>query len=129
MDKELKKERFISVSIKASVAKKFKRYCKTISKSQSMTLSLMLEFFEENNLSPTESLGPNMKTLENSLKKRINSMIAIIKDIEKTQTKPTAAILNALLEQAEPQKKPLMLEKKRWEKEPPESKNTNMKNY
>ncbi len=128
MDESFKNERFVSVSLKASVAKKFKRYCRAVSKSQSMTLLLMLEFFEANSLSPTETLGPNMKSLEASLKKRINALIAIIKDIEKNQTKPTAAILNALLEQPEPPKKPLILEKKRWP-QPHADKDNNCKEF
>jgi len=33
-----------------------------------------------------------------------------MKNIEKTQTKPTAEMLMALLEQVEPKKKPLILE-------------------
>ena len=51
-----------------------------------------------------------MQTLEGLIKKRINGVIAILKDIEKTQTKPTAGMLMALLEQQEPKKKPLILE-------------------
>jgi len=113
MDKGYEKERFESISIKAPVAKKFKRYCKGISKSQSMALLLMLEFFENNGISPEESIAPHIQTLENLIKKRINGMIAIIRDIEKNQTKPTTAMLQALLEQEEPKKKPLLVEKKR----------------
>ena len=61
MDKGYEKERFESLSIKAPVAKKLKRYCKGISKSQSMTLLLMLEFFENNGISPDESIGPHIQ--------------------------------------------------------------------
>jgi len=111
MDKDYEKERFESLSIKAPVAKKFKRYCKGISKYQSMALLLMLEFFENNGISPEESIGPHIQTLENLIKKRINGMIAIIRDIEKNQTKPTVAMLHTLFEVAEPKKKPLILEK------------------
>jgi hypothetical protein len=110
MDKGYEKERFESVSIKAPVAKKFKDYCKGISKSQSMTLLLMLEFFENNGISPEESIGPHIQTLENLIKKRINGVIAIMRDIEKNQTKPTVAMLQTLFEEAEPKKKPLILE-------------------
>jgi len=117
MDKGYEKEPFKSLSIKASVAKKFNRFCKEMSLSKSMTLLLMLEFFEENGISPQEVMGPNMKTLEKRIslliKKRINGMIAIMKDIEKNQTKPTVAMLQSLFEQVEPEvKKPLMIEKK-----------------
>ncbi len=110
MDKGYEKERFESLSIKAPVAKKFKRYCKGISKSQSMALLLMLEFFENNGISPEDSIGPHIQTLENLIKKRINGVIAIMRDIEKNQTKPTVAMLQALFEEAEPKKKPLILE-------------------
>ncbi|CAN5369241.1 hypothetical protein BH23BAC2_BH23BAC2_20440 [soil metagenome] len=113
MDRGYEKERFESFKIKASVAKKFRRYSREISQSQSMTLLLMLEFFENNAIAPTENFAPRMVTLEGLIKKRINGVIAILRDIEKTQTKPTAAILNALFEQEAPKKKPLMIEKSR----------------
>lgn len=113
MDYRFKNEGFECLKIKSSVAKRFRHYCKGMSESQSMTLLLMIEFFEGNAISPHESIGPNIQTLENLIKKRINSVIAIMRDIEKNQTKPTAAMLQALFEQAEPKKKPLILEKKR----------------
>tara|TARA_R110002051_G_scaffold91769_1_gene161561 strand:- start:890 stop:1306 length:417 start_codon:yes stop_codon:yes gene_type:complete len=116
MDEELKKERFEKLGIKTSVALRFRKFCKKMSKSQSMTLMLMLDFFEENGISPAESMGPRMETLETRMatliKKRMNGMIAILKDIEKSQTKPTAAMLYSLFEQSEPTKKPLLIEKK-----------------
>jgi hypothetical protein len=111
MDKGYEKERFESISIKSSVAQKFKRYCSAISKSKSMTLLAMLEFFEDSGLSPEERLGPNIKTLESLLKKRINAVIAIVRDIEKNQTKPTVAMIQSLFEGVEPDKKELLLEK------------------
>ncbi len=111
MDKGYEKERFEMLGIKASVAVKFRRFCKSISKSQSMTLLLMIEFFEENGISPHESIGPKMQTLESLIKKRINGVIAIMKDIEKNQTKPTVAMMQSLFEEAEPLDKPLILEK------------------
>ena len=117
MDKGYEKDRFESLSIKAPVAKKFKRYCKGISKSQSMTLLLMLEFFEHNGIAPTETLGPKMQTLEGLIKKRINGVIAILKDIEKTQTKPTAGMLMALMEAADPKNKNWNKKKKDYEED------------
>ncbi|MGB6152483.1 MAG: BfmA/BtgA family mobilization protein [Pricia sp.] len=116
MDEELKKERFEKLGIKTSVAIRFREFCKKMSRSQSMTLMLMLDFFEDNGISPSESMGPRMETLEMRMslliKKRMNGMIAILKDIEKSQTKPTAAMLYSLFEQSEPTKKPLLIEKK-----------------
>ncbi|MDC0008297.1 hypothetical protein OAE12_01155 [bacterium] len=119
MDKELEKERFEKLGIKTSVAVRFREFSRKMSKSQSMTLMLMLDFFEENGISPSEAMGPRMETLETRIatliKKRMNGMIAILKDIEKSQTKPTAAMLYALFERAEPVKKPLLVEKKYFE--------------
>lgn len=109
-----KKYGFSAVSVKIHVAQRFRLFSKKISSNHSETLSVMMDFFEHNSVSPQEDLGPNMNQLEKKIKSRINSLIAIIRDIEKNQTKPTAAILNALLEQPEPPKKALMIERKRW---------------
>lgn len=119
MDEEFKKEQFETLKIKSSVAKKFRRFSRTISKSQSICLLLMLEFFENNGISPTESIGPKMQTLETLIKKRINGVIAILKDIEKGQTKPTVAMMQSLFREAEPKKQPLILEKKNTEENQP----------
>ena len=111
MDKGYEKERFEKLGIKVSVAMRFRQFSKKMSKSQSMTLLLMIEFFEENGISPHESIGPKMQTLESLIKKRINGVIAIMKDIEKNQTKPTVAMIQALFQEAEPKQKTLILEK------------------
>lgn len=115
MDKRYKKEEFETLKIKSSVATQFRKFSKLLSKSQSMTLLLMLDFFNENGISPTERLGPRMETLENRvsnlIKKRMNGMIAIMKDIEKSQTKPTVAMMQALFQATEPSKKKLILAK------------------
>ncbi len=116
MDKGYEKERFEKLGIKISVAIKFRKFCKKMSKSQSMTLLLMIEFFEENGISPHESIGPKMQTLESLIKKRINGVVAIMKDIEKNQTKPTVAMIQALFQEAEPKQKTLILEKEILEK-------------
>lgn len=111
MDKGYEKEGFVTFKIKISVAIRFRRFCKKMSESQSMALLLMIAFFEENGISPHEAIGPKMQTLESLIKKRINGVIAIIKDIEKNQTKPTVAMMQSLFEKAEPSKKNLILEK------------------
>ena len=89
------------MSIKESIAQDFRKFSKNLSKSQSMTLRVMLDFFEVNEISPMERLGPSNRTLESELKKRMNAIIAIIKSIEKSQTRPTAAMLESLFSQAD----------------------------
>ena len=58
----------------------------------------------------------NPITLEAQIKKRINAVIAIIKDIEKHHDKPTTAMLQSLFMEFEPKKKKLILEKEVKEK-------------
>ena len=116
MDIGYEKERFEKLGIKVSVAIRFRKFCKKMSKSQSMTLLLMLDFFEENGVSPNETMGPNMQTLESEIKKRINAVIGIIKDIEKHHDKPTTAMLQSLFMEFEPKEKKLILEKEVKEK-------------
>ncbi|CAL2104139.1 conserved protein of unknown function [Tenacibaculum sp. 190130A14a] len=100
MDKGYENEQFKNLSIKASVVKKFRRFCKRFCKSQSMTLLAMLDFFEINEVSPNERLGETVSSLKHQMQKRFNAVIAIIRDIEKSQTKPTTAMLQQLFEQA-----------------------------
>jgi hypothetical protein len=99
MDKGYEKERFESLSIKTSVAKRFRKYCRTISKSQSMTLHHMVNFFEMNGISPEDHLGDTIASLKGQIIKRSNAVIAIIKNIEKIHHKPTTAILQSLFEE------------------------------
>lgn len=103
---------FNGIRFKTKTAKRFQEFSKSHFKSHTEAMEEMLDFFLLNQISPRERLGARGKTLESFIKKRINAVIAIVKDIEKTQTKPTAAILMALLEQTEQAKKPLILEKK-----------------
>lgn len=98
MDNNTPKEAFASLRIKSSVAQNFRKFCKSLSCSQSHGLDLMLDFFSSNQLSPAQNLGPNMKTLEKVLQKRIDALIAIIRNIEKTQIRPTHSMLAALFE-------------------------------
>ncbi|PKQ44189.1 BfmA/BtgA family mobilization protein [Confluentibacter flavum] len=99
MDQGYERERFETIKIKTSVAKKFRNYCKSIAKSQSMALRLMVEFFENNGVSPEDHLGETIASLKGQIIKRSNAVIAIIKNIEKMHHKPTTAILQTLFEQ------------------------------
>ena len=120
---------FITIRFKRKTAKRFQEFSKTHFKSHTEAMTTMLDFFFYNEISPKERLGPTGRTIEASLKKRINAMIAIMRDMEKTQTKPTVAMIQALFEEPEPKKKPLILEKKIFENNKPvrfqEKENTN----
>lgn len=106
---------FITIRFKRKTAKRFQEFSKMHFKTHTEAMAAMLDFFFYNEISPKEKLGPTGRTIEASLKKRINAVIAIMRDVEKTQTKPTVAMIQSLFETEEPKKKPLILEKKRLE--------------
>ena len=103
---------YITIRFKRKTAKRFQVFSKMHFKTHTETMEAILDFFFYNEISPKEKLGPTGRIVEASLKKRINAVIAIMKNIEKYQTKPTVAMLQALFEQTEQRKpKKLMLEK------------------
>lgn len=112
-----KMDSFITIRFKRKTAKRFQEFSKKNFKTHTEAMSTMLDFFFYNEISPKERLGPTGRTLEATLKKRINAVIAIMKDMEKTQTKPTMAMIQTLFEEPKSKNKPLILEKKRFEKE------------
>jgi hypothetical protein len=102
-----------NITIEKKTAERFQEFSKTHYKTHTDAMAGMLDFFFYNEISPKENFGPSVRTIEALIKKRINGVIAILKDIEKNQTKPTAAMLLSLLEQ-ESNKKPQLIEKKRF---------------
>ncbi|MGB3775906.1 MAG: BfmA/BtgA family mobilization protein [Leeuwenhoekiella sp.] len=106
-------EPFYNIRFKIKTARRFQKFSKNHFKTHTDTLAAMLDFFDRNEVSPKEDLGPTARRLEQSLLKRMNAIIAIIRDIEKSKTTPTLALLQALFEEADqPRKKPLILEKR-----------------
>jgi len=101
---------FSSLRIKTEVTKKFRTFSKSVAPTHTEALADMVSFFIENKISPHEDCGPHFLRLEKNILKRINALIAIIKDIEKNQSKPTMAMLQALFENVEPKQK-LLVEK------------------
>ncbi len=109
---------FVTIKIKKNTANKFRVFAKKLSKSQTDTLDLMITFFVENGISPKGTNGSTINTLEDLFKKRINGLVAIIKDIEKHQTQPTTAMLQQLFEQTAPKRKhPRLVEIKQSQKQ------------
>ena len=103
---------FIGIRFKKETAKRFQQFSRIHFKSHTEAMATMLDFFFYNEISPRERLGPTGRTIEANLKKRINAVIAIMRDMEKTQTKPTVAMIESLFQTEEPVKKPLILEKR-----------------
>ncbi len=99
MEKKQKKcYKYSAISIKADVAVRFRRYSKQFSKSNSEVLHRMLFFLQWNGLDPFgRSVDKIVSALEKD-RKQIEYLISIIKNIEKTQTKPTYEVVKSLFE-------------------------------
>lgn len=112
LKKRKKMDSFITIRFKRKTAKRFQDFSKTHFKTHTEAMENILDFFFYNEISPKEKLGPTGRTIEAKLLKRINAVIAIMRDVEKTQTKPTMAMIQSLFEAEELPQKPLILEKK-----------------
>ncbi len=99
------KTRFSRINFRTDTVDRFRSFSKMYGKTHSETLEGMLDFFQKYQLSPFQNFGATMHGMETNIKKRINGMIAILKDIEKSQTKPTNAMLQLLFEQTAPKEK------------------------
>ena len=86
---------FSGINVKKDIAERFRAFSKAVSKSHSETLEAMLNFFKWNNLDPNDNLGIKA----DDTKKRINALIAIVRNIEKQQTLPTKAMLDMLFQE------------------------------
>ena len=96
---------YINIRFRTETAKRFQEFSKSNYKTHTETLAGMLDFFHYNELSPKEKFGPTGRRIENTIKKRINAVIAIMKDMEKNKANPTLAILESLMEAADPKGK------------------------
>ncbi len=92
---------FKTVRIKKKTLLRFKSFSKKVSNSYSKTLDMVMNFFEWHGFLPDDRLGKSMVEEIIKNRKRTNASIAIIKDIEKSQTLPTMAMLQSLFEQQE----------------------------
>ncbi|MDL5511140.1 BfmA/BtgA family mobilization protein [Arenibacter sp. M-2] len=89
------KYRFSAISIKKKTAVRFRAFSRLVSDSHTRTLEAVMDFFERNDLSPNDDLGIK----NNRTNKRINAVIAILKNIEKQQTLPTKVMLDTLFQE------------------------------
>ncbi|RNL90328.1 hypothetical protein ED312_06465 [Sinomicrobium pectinilyticum] len=95
MEDAYQKYQFSAISIKKEVAMRFRTFSRLVSDSHTRTLEAIMNFFEWNDLSPNDDLGIK----NNRTNKRINAVIAILKNIEKHQTLPTKAMLDTLFQE------------------------------
>ena len=124
---------FSAISIKDKVAVRFRIFSKRIAKSHSETLTVMIDFFEWHGLDPSKKFGKsviqeilrNRERTETSIK-RNEATIAIIRNIEINQTKPSNAMLLSLFGESLKEQQPIKAERKLLEKPKPPQKETEL---
>lgn len=93
------KYQYSTVNLRVSVAKRFRLFSKKIARSHSDTLSVIIDFFEWHGFLPSDRFEKSIIQEIAKNRKRTEASIAIIRDIEKHQTKPTNAMLLSLFEE------------------------------
>jgi len=110
---------YSTINLKSHVAKRFRHFSKKIPPSHSETLQKIMDFFEWHGLTSFDEFTQNLleeilnnrQRTEKSIK-RTEAAIAIIRDIEITQTRPNNAMLLSLFGESIRQEKPIKREKK-----------------
>lgn len=97
------KVQFGRINFRVDTLTRFRSFSKTHGKTHSDVLEGMMDFFTKYQMSPFQDFGPNIRGMETNIKKRINALIAVVKDIEKHGVNPTKAMMELLFEHA-PQK-------------------------
>lgn len=92
-------DNFYTIRFKRATAKRFKSFSKKITKSYSESMEMIMNFFEWHGFLPSDRFGKSIIQEIIRNRKRTEATIAIIKDIEKHQTKPTTAMLQTLFEE------------------------------
>jgi hypothetical protein len=106
-------DRFKAIRLRIRTIERYKGFSKKMTKSYSETLEVIMDFFEWHGISHFSRFASQIVKEEEKTCKRIDAVIAIIKDIGKNQTKPTTVMLLSLFgEKFEEEQEPVLEEKK-----------------
>ncbi len=106
------KYEYSTINLRVKVAKRFRKFSKKIAKTHSETLNVIIDFFEWHGFSPADKFERSIIQEVVKNRKRTEATIAIIRDIEKSQTKPTNAMLQSLFIEKLEEEEPVLVEKK-----------------
>ena len=115
---------YSNITVKKETAIRFRSYSKRFNKSHSEVLDGMMCYFKENNLDPfgegTKIILDSIKKLERQMMKKIDRLIAIIKNMEKTSIRPTYEMMMILYEAyvkdgKRPRREPVQLQEERMD--------------
>lgn len=102
---------YLALNLRAKVVVRFRKFSKKIAGSHSDTIVAMLDFFEWHGYTPYQRFGQDIIEGQKKNRKRIEAVIAIIKDIEKNHDKPTTAMLQSLFQGVVEKEEPIRKEK------------------
>ncbi|MBN4085026.1 hypothetical protein JYT89_01645 [Flavobacteriaceae bacterium AH-315-B10] len=121
---------FNTIRLKKNTIEKFREYSKKVSPNYSETLDFMIAFFEDNDLSPYDTINSPMVSFTNTINKRIDAVASILKNIEKTQLIPSRELLESLFEEVEEiEKQPRLIERTAKEIEESKSEEEKLLDY
>ncbi|TMM55754.1 hypothetical protein FEE95_13920 [Maribacter algarum] len=87
---------FGTIRLHDRTIKRFKGFSRKFKSSYSETLEAVMDFFEWHGIQPSNRYAEQINKEEQKTRKRVEATIAIIRNIEKTQTLPTNIMLEAL---------------------------------
>lgn len=91
---------FYTIRFKRNAAKRFKNFSRRIAKTHSEALECILDFFQWHGISPKDRFENSIVQEITKNRKRSEALIAIVRDIEENQIKPTNTILQQLFQEA-----------------------------
>ena len=103
---------FNTIRLRRKIIEKFKEYSRKTSPSYSETLEYMIAYFEDSGISPYDTIYNPILASTIAINRRTDYIIALLKNIEKTQLIPTRLMLESLFKLDTKEKKPLLIEKK-----------------
>lgn len=106
------KKEIMPLEVQETTARKFQEYAQQLGKSGNETLLGMLDYFKENDCTPFDKNAPNLSDVRKKINIGIRTIAAILRNMERTQTKPTLAMLQLLFEESAVRKKELLVEKR-----------------
>ena len=100
------------MNLQATVVERFRKFYKSFARTQSDALSDMMDYFEWHGFHPNQRKGKSMMNEILTNRKRTEANIAILRNIEKTQTKPVSIQMDLLFEgQTKKRESPKLVEK------------------
>ncbi len=120
---------FNTIRLKKKTIEKLKKFSKKISPSYSETLDYMIAFFKDNNLSPYDTMDANYTSYINIYNKRMDALISILRNMEKTQLIPTREMLESLFIEENNEEEQLFVERTMEEIEASKSQEEKLLDY